>query len=253
MKFNSVLSFFNKFFFWLWSISIFLIIGYYLLTKSISSFVVQNSILSFLIQLNFFSGFLTLVFFILEVFFTNIKKLWTKIIFLIILVLVINFLTQQKKRSGSTTSLVEDINTNIYTARRFYQSIFFEVFGSPTDVQMATADEILQAINDFRRAQKLEEIVLDVSLCQVAEKDMSELMAIASKQQYETVRDTELFGNKKIIEFFDAKIQASSAKHIVENRWGRPLTAQGKVLVDPQLTSACGLVTGYNIVFVFAK
>lgn len=253
MNIVKILRFLDRAFFWIWTVTLLLIIGYFFLVRSVI-LVVKNSSLTALVEINFLSGVLVILCLFLEFILNNFKKIVSKLIFIVIIISAFCFWYYGAKRQASPGVVVQNIGSNVALARSFYLSLFFEVFGMPVDTQMATADEIFEAVNRYRKTNGLSDIVKDDELCRIAEKDLAELMSIATRQQHQLIREIEgLPLNRKATEIIEVRNQPSSGKHIVENLWARPLSQQQKILLDPSFTLGCSAVSGYNIVFVFGK
>ncbi|MBI2420973.1 MAG: CAP domain-containing protein [Candidatus Levybacteria bacterium] len=125
----------------------------------------------------------------------------------------------------------------------------------PPDDHMSTEDELFDAMNSYRRAQGVEKVSKNDTICRIAhvraeeQNSNGELDGHAGFDKY--VQEQNEFGVMGEVLFGGS--QPQSGVHIVEFGWDRSLTGHREAIRDPQWNYGCGGVVGYFAVFVFGK
>ena len=124
--------------------------------------------------------------------------------------------------------------------------------GAPDD-RMATADELFEAGNNYRRTNSIPTVARNDTLCSIAQNRANELLANgqldghAGFEKY--AREQKEFDTMDEILFGGAHPQL--AVHIVEWGWDKSKTGHKDALQDRALTHGCGGIVGYFAVFIF--
>lgn len=125
-------------------------------------------------------------------------------------------------------------------------------YGKP-DERMATAGELFDAINSYKRTNGLPEISQNGTLCQIAQNranelvDKGELDGHAGFEKY--ARGQQEFDSMDEILF--GGVMPQLAVHIVEWGWDKSLTGHRNALQNREYTHGCGGIAGYFAVFIF--
>lgn len=156
-----------------------------------------------------------------------------------------------QKTNGKTYSQ----NTGFNEFEKFYSDLLFEVFGYPPDIRMATSDEILTAVNNYRQKLGFSELIENDTLCQIAQARISELSSFSTSKKYEAVNTYQIDNIliKDVGEIVQSMPQPNLAPNIVEKNWARFFGPEKKLLNDASWEFGCSLVSDYKVVFVFGK
>lgn len=123
----------------------------------------------------------------------------------------------------------------------------------PPDPRMSTAEELFEAMNNYRRAHSLSILQKSDLLCSIADNRAKEQSAngkldghagfgkYAEEQNEFSVMGEVLFGGA----------QPQYGVHIVEFGWDRSLTGHKEAIQDPSWQFGCGGISGYFAVFIF--
>lgn len=133
--------------------------------------------------------------------------------------------------------------------------LFFDVFGYPEDVKMASADELFQAINTYRNQQNFLPLEKKETLCIMAKNKLNTLPTIVHTNKYELISDLDDEGEathqgKEIIQVFPQRVSAES---IINRFWLRPFSQQKEVIENPIWRYGCGAITELQLVFIFSQ
>lgn len=240
-----------------WYVTIVILLAYgYLVQKSRLPF--DNTFLTLFVEINLLSGIVYLVIFLAQI--TGLKKLLifgstigSSLLLIYYVISIIAQIASIEKGEPRTEPLPQSIRV-LADARQFYLDLFFDVFGYPPDDRMSTAKELFDAANKYRSARALPPLQEHSSLCQIAKADFQELYAFASSKNFAIVRHSEqkeAFG--PIGEIIQSGSQPNLGKHIVGVRWARSFSQQKEILEDPEWQFGCGVVSEFNVVFVFGK
>lgn len=125
----------------------------------------------------------------------------------------------------------------------------------PPDPRMSSADELFEAMNNYRKAHNAQILQKSDLLCKVAQNRASEQQAngkldghtgfekYAKDQQEFSVMGEVLFGGA----------QPQYGVHIVEYGWDRSLTGHREAIRNPSWQYGCGGIAGYFAVFIFGS
>lgn len=123
----------------------------------------------------------------------------------------------------------------------------------PADDRMSSGEELLVAMNTYRRAHSISEVAKHDTLCSIAQKRADEQQALgkidghagfakyAQEQRDFSYLTEVLFGGA----------QPQSGVHIVEYGWDQSLTGHRQAIQDRTMTNGCGGVAGYFAAFIF--
>lgn len=125
----------------------------------------------------------------------------------------------------------------------------------PADDHMSTADELFEAMNNYRKANNIRSLEKTPGICEIADKRAQEQLAngeldghsgfdkhVQDQNEFQTMGEV-LFGGS----------QPQSGVHIVEFGWNRSLTGHKEAIRDPDWHYGCGGIAGYFAVFVFGR
>lgn len=123
----------------------------------------------------------------------------------------------------------------------------------PPDPRMSNADELFEAMNNYRKAHNVQIIQKSDLLCGIAKNRADEQLAngkldghagfekyAKDQQEFSTMGEV-LFGG----------VQPQYGVHIVEYGWDRSLTGHKEAIQDPSWNHGCGDIAGYFAVFIF--
>lgn len=123
----------------------------------------------------------------------------------------------------------------------------------PPDPRMSTQDELFDAINQYRKANGINEVQKSDALCTIAQKRADEQLAngalddhagfdkyVNGQNEFSTMGEV-LFGGN----------QPEYGVHIVEFGWARSLTGHREAIRDTNWQYGCGGIAGYYAVFIF--
>lgn len=123
----------------------------------------------------------------------------------------------------------------------------------PPDPQMSTADELFEAINNYRRAHNVSALTKNDLLCSIAQNRADEQLAKGELDNHEGfdkyAKDQNEFNRMGEVLFGGA--QPQYGVHIVEYGWDRSLTGHKEAIQNPGWNYGCGGVAGYFAVFIF--
>ena len=231
-----------------------------LLLASISVFLTKKNIstpltpyLQTLIAINLMSGSLMIITWLFTVFFSMLKTI--SIIGIVALIILFFLSKQQWYRPKWLPLNLFQKETPVKiadTAKSFYYQLFFELFGYPTSRQMASPEELLQAVNTYRSTHGLSNLDEDSVLCEIAKKKMSDVLAVSLQKTFDEVKIlTDEKDFKKVTQISQGILSANTAQTIVNLRWTNSYLPQKKVLDNPDWNVGCSAVSGTTIVFLF--
>ncbi len=123
----------------------------------------------------------------------------------------------------------------------------------PPDPRMSTADELFDAINQYRKANGISEVQKSDLLCGIAQHRAEEQLANGGLDDHvgfdKYVNDQNEFSTMGEVLF--GGNQPQYGVHIVEFGWARSLTGHREAIRDPNWQFGCGGVAGYYAVFIF--
>lgn len=125
----------------------------------------------------------------------------------------------------------------------------------PPDSRMSTADELFEAMNNYRIAHSVQILQKSDLLCSIAQNRASEQVANggldghAGFEKY--AEDQQEFSTMGEVLFGGA--QPQYGVHIVEYGWDRSLTGHKEEIQNPSWQYGCGAVAGYFAVFIFVS
>jgi len=233
-----------------------------LILASISVFLTKKNIttpltpyLQTLIAINLMSGSLIVITWLFTVFFSMLKTIF---IIGVVALVILFFLSKQqwyKPKWLPHNLFQKETPVKIAdTAKSYYYQLFFELFGYPTSRQMASPEELLQAVNAYRSTHKLSRLDEDVSLCEIAKKKMSDVLAVSPQKTFDEVKIlTDEKDFKKVTQISQGIPSANTAQTIVNLRWANSYFPQKKVLDSPDWNVGCSAVSGTTIIFLFGK
>mgnify|MGYP001611059268 CR=1 FL=1 len=125
----------------------------------------------------------------------------------------------------------------------------------PRDDHMSTADELFEAINNYRKAQNLPTVERNDTLCSIAQNRANELLTFGKLDDHagfeKYARGQHEFGTMD--EIIQGGVMPLSGVHLVEYGWDRSLTGHRDALQDRTLTHGCSGIAGYFAVFIFSS
>lgn len=125
----------------------------------------------------------------------------------------------------------------------------------PADDHMSTANELFDAMNNYRKAHNIGLIDQTPGICDIAQKRAQEQLGngdldghagfdkYVQNQNELSAMGEVLFGGS----------QPQSGVHIIEFGWNRSLTGHKEAIQNPDWHYGCGGVAGYFAVFIFGK
>ena len=123
----------------------------------------------------------------------------------------------------------------------------------PPDPRMSSADELFEAMNNYRTSHNVQILQKSDLLCSIAEKRANEqksngkLDGHAGFEKY--AKDQQEFSTMGEVLFGGA--QPQYGVHIVEYGWDRSLTGHREAIQNPSWQYGCGGIAGYYAVFIF--
>ena len=125
----------------------------------------------------------------------------------------------------------------------------------PPDPTMSTADELFDAMNNYRKAHSVSTLTKNDLLCSIAQNRANEQFANGDLDNHagfnKYVQDQDEFSLMGEVLFGGS--QPQYGVHIVEFGWNRSLTGHKEAIQDPDWNHGCGGVAGYFAVFIFAS
>lgn len=123
----------------------------------------------------------------------------------------------------------------------------------PPDPRMSTADELFDAINNYRKAHNVSTLTKNDLLCSIAQNRANEQLANGDLDNHagfdKYAQNQEEFGRMGEVLF--GGVQPQYGVHIIEYGWDRSLTGHKEAIQNPVWNHGCGGISGYFAVFIF--
>lgn len=125
----------------------------------------------------------------------------------------------------------------------------------PPDPRMSTADELFEAMSNYRSNHNLNKLSKNDSLCIIAQKRAEEQVANGGLDSHagfsKYFNDQTEF--RRVGEVLFGGSQPQYGVHIVEFGWDRSLTGHKEAIQNPVWNHGCAGVAGYYAVFIFGS
>lgn len=158
------------------------------------------------------------------------------------------------------TGIKRDIKVNQPTQKPFNWTVekvdeHLTKVALPPDPRMSSADELFEAMNNYRRAHSVQTLQKSDLLCTIAQNRANEQVAngeLDSHAGFEKyAKEQNEFSTMGEVLFGGA--QPQYGVHIVEYGWNRSLTGHREAIQDPSWQYGCGGVAEYYAVFIFGS
>lgn len=230
---NPLIKFAHKILFLILYLSFFIVVTYPLLAqKNLVTYNLQLHQLTttIFITLGLFLISIELVFRIYKA--KNKKKLFTDGLLVVMIIFGIYFIYLNHPSTKRTE------------IKKFFQGIFYDSFGYPSDPTMATGDELFASVNQYRYQNSLPPIEKRQSICDLAQEELSSAYSLIYTKNYLLVKEN------MIIQVFG---QPTQAENIINRYWWRPFGQQKKVISQPDWRNGCAVVSNQQLVFIFSQ
>lgn len=123
----------------------------------------------------------------------------------------------------------------------------------PPDPRMSTADELFEAMNNYRKARNVQNLAKSDLLCSIAENRADEQLANGDLDNHAGFDKYAQNQNEfsRMGEVLFGGVQPQYGVHIIEYGWDRSLTGHKEAIQDPDWSHGCGGIAGYFAVFIF--
>lgn len=175
-----------------------------------------------------------------------------KIVFIVFLFVFAGFFLF---RPVSTIEMINRLQQRLGYIKNTASGLFFDTFGYPSDPNMASGDDLLQAVNSYRTQQNLPLLEKKESICLSAVNELNTLPSFVHTKKYEQIKDfdneeRQIIKGKEIIQTFE---QPFLAENILNRFWLKPFSQQKNIVNERFWRYGCGAVSGLQLVFIFSR